>query len=1631
MSMIVGITTVGTQRAMREVQLMEATVKKASMSMLLAGRALTQFISLPTALIAGASTKIFADYEANIAKIIGLVGIAKDVTNEWNREILSMSKDVAKSPKELSDALYYITSSGFKGAESISILNASAKAAAAGLGETKNVADIVTSAMNAYGKANLQASYATDVLVATVREGKGEPEELARAFATVIPIAAKLNVGFDQVGGALASLTRLGIPAATAAVYLRQTLFTLTKPSKQTRDALEKMGTSAQELRDSLQNKGLLPTLRTLAELTNKWGEEAMSRVFPNIRAFMGVISLLQMDVSEINGVFEAVTNSTGDMDKAFAVVSETFKYKLNKALASGSVMLIKIGEIVAKSLIPIIENLGKIFEEIGNWFEGLTAGEQRFLVKTALIVTVLGPVLLIFKALTAGAKALFSFFIPIIGAFKSIDIYSTKATRSMSAAVAAQRAYANATTYVVTEIITQNNATRATSSTIGMQTIVINDATSTIIRHTAALDFDAARQINLNRVSALLDGTILYGNKVIVMSGIAWSNHAKMLEYDAVRQEYLNYVLSKTSIFLLNTGRALDYNVSRYIRITRAQELLNAVTIQGNRIIALNELTLTGQNKALLAITPSYARIIRAQEILNGVLIQGTSIIEMNTTALAIITPIYNKIFRAIVLLTNSIAHGTEIIALNTTALVLSKNAQAKYISTYLSLIAVQETGTKSIVANTSALMLYNVQCYRTVKAHFALIASISRGSSIIIGETVAFSAQAKALGYNIIRYERILRAQSLLNGTVVNGTRVLIPNTTALALNSIAKDKNAGSSIVLANGMTLQTIATGRSTKQIIMNTAAINTSRFSWGAFIVGISKVPKIPLLAALTALYLVIHSQVKKLTELTAVEKAEKKVKDEVAKSVGEEAGKLQALLSIANNEYVSRKKRLQVIEEINKISPEYLDGIRLETLNTNESKMAIDAYNASMSERIRLEALQALLTEEYIKHERDVRDGTNRRITLQQKLNMVFGLGADPLQVLLEKGKDWVSLSEKFGKINAKTYENDFVNTSNYYKDQINGINTIISTEKSWMYLQDQVQKALQDQNELQKLLKNTTKKGKEESLKFETKHQEHLGTTIALLKDVQDRAIQGKKLEENKFKTDIELNKQALNMANARNEKERQIAEEAYNDRRNILKKEVNLNIAKNTAIINNTKANIEKLNKYLKNNRNIDTGDDIIDPDTLEETIKDIAKIWEEYEKGLNSARQSAALFGTSFTWTDELELELKTIENTFKELSELNPVDFKKMIQTPDVQYMLDQFKSLTFVDKIVKETNTSLDNWTESTEKAMDSMIELMNQEAAATNITDGLASSLAMLALQGANMGEYFDKTSMTLEVVSAEITKLEKSITPLTVKQKELLKALYGWRDQLVITGIAEDMAMQLQDLENKVSKLDGVFDSSAEKLRIYKAMLSSLLYMDISKFDLATWEKWLALVKQIKDNLNSAGKEMSDIASGVSSMIVDTISTFAESIGQLFAGLKTGKDVFDDLIGSMADGIISIGKLMVALGTAIATVLINPVLGIVLGAGLIALGSFIKGTIEKRKTAAGMAEGGIVPAGYPNDSYPAKLTSGEMVIPPMKLPEFERAQAVDVTVKVEGVAKGQDLYYVVKEVERRYKNAH
>jgi hypothetical protein len=113
-------------------------------------------------------------FEMSMAKIQGLVGVSATEVNKMKESILDLGGATTKTPQELADALYFITSSGFKGAEALDILKESARSAAAGLGETQVVADALTSVLNAYGDGAYSAAQANDILVVSVREGKSE-----------------------------------------------------------------------------------------------------------------------------------------------------------------------------------------------------------------------------------------------------------------------------------------------------------------------------------------------------------------------------------------------------------------------------------------------------------------------------------------------------------------------------------------------------------------------------------------------------------------------------------------------------------------------------------------------------------------------------------------------------------------------------------------------------------------------------------------------------------------------------------------------------------------------------------------------------------------------------------------------------------------------------------------------------------------------------------------------------------------------------------------------------------------------------------------------------------------------------------------------------------------------------------------------------------------------------------------------------------------------------------------------------------------------------------------------------------------------------------------------------------------
>jgi TP901 family phage tail tape measure protein len=375
-------------------------------SMQRVGKSMTRNLTLPIVGFLGASAKMAMDFDNSLTKISSLVGIAKEDVASMRPEVIKMASQFGKSGTEAADALFFITSAGLRGKDAMDVLAASLKASAIGLGETKTVADLATSALNAYGSETLSATAATDVLVASVREGKLEASSLSGAMGRVLPLASAMGVQFHEVGAAFAALSRTGTDANEAATQLRGIMAALLKPTAKSEKALKNMGLSSESLRKQLKEKGLLSTLQTLKK---EFGgnSAAAAEVFGNIRALSGVLDLMGSNSATTVAIFESLAAAVGDTDKAFEVTEGSAGFKYQQAMQSFKNEMINFGDTIAPEIATVTDAFKGLSEMLGS----MSPATRRVASVFALIVAALGPVLWIVGKVTLAVQTMLKLF--------------------------------------------------------------------------------------------------------------------------------------------------------------------------------------------------------------------------------------------------------------------------------------------------------------------------------------------------------------------------------------------------------------------------------------------------------------------------------------------------------------------------------------------------------------------------------------------------------------------------------------------------------------------------------------------------------------------------------------------------------------------------------------------------------------------------------------------------------------------------------------------------------------------------------------------------------------------------------------------------------------------------------------------------------------------------------------------------------------------------------------------------------------------------------------------------------------------------------------------------------------------
>lgn len=377
-------------------------------------------IQLPIALAGGAAIKMAMDFDRSMTQIESLVGVASDEVARMGETAKRMAADTGRSANEAAEALFFITSAGLRGEEAMQVLEASLKAAAVGLGETKIVADLATSAMNAYGSDVLSAADATDVMVSAVREGKLEASELAGSMGRVLPVASAMGVRFDEVGAAFAALSRTGTNAAEAATQIRGILTSLLKPTKEASDTLAEMGLSTQSLRQQIREKGLLSALETLKQNFDG-NDEAAQRVFGNVRALSGIMDLLGANVATTRAIFDSMTGSAGATATAFGKVEQSASFRLTKALNGLRGSFTELGATLLSALLPHIQKLTNFITNAFKGFQDLTPMVKGLVIAFGSFALVLPTVLSILGGLISAFGALLSPIGLVIGAIAGV----------------------------------------------------------------------------------------------------------------------------------------------------------------------------------------------------------------------------------------------------------------------------------------------------------------------------------------------------------------------------------------------------------------------------------------------------------------------------------------------------------------------------------------------------------------------------------------------------------------------------------------------------------------------------------------------------------------------------------------------------------------------------------------------------------------------------------------------------------------------------------------------------------------------------------------------------------------------------------------------------------------------------------------------------------------------------------------------------------------------------------------------------------------------------------------------------------------------------------------------------------
>lgn len=421
-----------------------------------------------TAAITGlgtAAVKTAADFDSSMSNVQAISGASAEDMDKLRERAREMGAQTKFSAKEAGDAMGYMAMAGWNVQDMYNSLPGIMNLAAASGEDLATTSDIVTDAMTAFGLAADEtttivkdgfskevdnATHFADVLAKAASSSNTNVSMLGESFKYIAPVAGSLGYSVEDAAVALGLMANSGIKASQGGTALRTMLTNLAKPTDSIADAMDYLNISLSNSDGSMKSlKELMDNLRSsfgqckmpmeefqqqladieakyesgdltekkynkaLEDLTEKaYGAEGAlkAKYAATIAGKEGMSGLLSI-INTTDAEYQSLINSIYDADGAAEDMANTMQDNLGGQLTQLKSALEELAIAFGEILMPYIRKAVSVIQDFVKKLNGMSEGQKKIVATIALIVTAIGPLLIMIGKVATGISAIAALF--------------------------------------------------------------------------------------------------------------------------------------------------------------------------------------------------------------------------------------------------------------------------------------------------------------------------------------------------------------------------------------------------------------------------------------------------------------------------------------------------------------------------------------------------------------------------------------------------------------------------------------------------------------------------------------------------------------------------------------------------------------------------------------------------------------------------------------------------------------------------------------------------------------------------------------------------------------------------------------------------------------------------------------------------------------------------------------------------------------------------------------------------------------------------------------------------------------------------------------------------------------------